>query len=224
MTIDGETGYVLPHSRAYGGFTNEFDYGGAYVPPNKQPGGGNNYTNVAYANPGMPGYYGGGPRGPTTGIDTTSVDPNTGYPRENPGGREGGYQFQTDPGYQFRVSEGLRASDRSAAQRGGLLSGGYGRALTRYGQDYASQEYTNVYNRISNIAGLGQVGAGQSGNYAMQAGRYMGNAASEGANATAYGQIGSGNAWANAANDIASMDWGNIFNQSPAPTTRSRRG
>jgi hypothetical protein len=100
-----------------------------------------------------------------------------------------------------------------------LLSGGYGRALTRYGQDYASQEYTNVYNRISNIAGLGQVSAGQSGNYALQAGRYMGNAASEGANATAYGQIGSGNAWANAGNQIAQLPWGDIFNRPPVPGT-----
>jgi hypothetical protein len=102
-----------------------------------------------------------------------------------------------------------------------LLSGGYGRALTRYGQDYASQEYTNVYNRISNIAGLGQVSAGQSGNYALQAGRYMGNAASEGANATAYGQIGSGNAWAGAGNAIARLPWGDIFNRSPAQTTNT---
>jgi len=55
--------------------------------------------------------------------------------------------LQTDPGYGFRLSEGLKALERSAAARGGLLSGGTGKALTRFGQDFASQEYQNAYNR-----------------------------------------------------------------------------
>ncbi|KKL97736.1 hypothetical protein LCGC14_1831460, partial [marine sediment metagenome] len=96
-----------------------------------------------------------------------TIDNATGAPLENPGGVEGGYNFMTDPGYGFRIGEGERALERSAAARGGLLSGGYGRKLTRYAQDYASNEYTNVYNRISNIARLGQVSAGQSGNAAL---------------------------------------------------------
>ena len=109
----------------------------------------------------------------------------------------------------------MRALDRGAAARGGLLSGGYGRKAIRYGQGFASQEFGNVYNRIANIAGLGQVSAGQSGNAALQAGARMGNAASQGANATAYGQIGAGNAWANAGNPIAQLPWANIFGQRP---------
>ena len=56
-------------------------------------------------------------------------------------------QLTTDPGYQFRLSEGMRALERSAAARGGLMSGATGRALTRYGQEAASQEYSNAYNR-----------------------------------------------------------------------------
>jgi len=32
-------------------------------------------------------------------------------------------QFQADPGYSFRMSEGMKALERSAAARGGLLSG-----------------------------------------------------------------------------------------------------
>ena len=64
---------------------------------------------------------------------------------------------RSDPSYDFRLNEGIRARDRSASAAGGLLSGGYGRKLTRYAQDYASTEYTNIYNRISNIAGFGQV-------------------------------------------------------------------
>ena len=45
----------------------------------------------------------------------------------------------------------------------------------------------------------------------MQGGAMMGNAASNGANASAYGQIGAGNAWANAGNQIAQLPWGNVF-------------
>lgn len=56
-------------------------------------------------------------------------------------------QLQTDPGYGFRLSEGLKALERSAAARGGLLSGGTGKALTRYGQEMGSQEYQNAYGR-----------------------------------------------------------------------------
>lgn len=56
-------------------------------------------------------------------------------------------QLTTDPGYQFRLQEGLKALERSAAARGGLMSGATGKALTRYGQEAASQEYQNAYNR-----------------------------------------------------------------------------
>ncbi len=56
-------------------------------------------------------------------------------------------QLTTDPGYGFRLQEGLKALERSAAARGGLLSGGAGKALTRYGQEMASQEFGNAFNR-----------------------------------------------------------------------------
>lgn len=55
--------------------------------------------------------------------------------------------MQDDPGYQFRLNEGLKALERSAAARGGLQSGGTLKAIARYGQDYASNEYQNAYNR-----------------------------------------------------------------------------
>ena len=203
-TIDGRTGYVEPHTvgRAEGGVIGgAYDNNRGYIKtgvqnpnanriPNQTGGvlGGFGQSVVNYMNNGQP----------------------TGTVKENPGGVEGGYNFMTDPGYGFRSSEGNRAITASAAARGGLLSGGTGKALQRYGQDYASNEYTNVYNRISNIAGLGQVGATQSGNAALQAGAYMGNAASNAGNASAYGQLDAGNAWANAANQIAQLPWGQM--------------
>lgn len=57
-------------------------------------------------------------------------------------------QLQMDPGYAFREQQGLQAVQRQMAA-GGL--GGSGAALKgaqRFGQDMASQEYGNAYNRF----------------------------------------------------------------------------
>ena len=200
MTIGGQTGYVQPNIQgmAYGGFMADDPRSNAIMGGGmpQQPTGG-------YAKPEQ-GLVGNPPS------PTPTIQPNA-PPGENPGGVEGGYNFQTDPGYNFRFNEGQRALDRGAGAAGGLLSGGYARKSQRYGQDYASGEYQNVYNRIANIAGMGQTAAGQSGQYAMYGGGGMGNAASNAANASAYGQVGAGNAYANAANQISQMPWDNIL-------------
>ena len=94
--------------------------------------------------------------------------------------------FQADPGYAFRLAEGQKALERSAAARGGLLSGGTGAALTRYGQEMGSQEYQNAFNRyqteraarlnpLQSLSGQGQTTAGTLSsagqNYATTAGQ-----------------------------------------------------
>ena len=105
-------------------------------------------------------------------------------------------QFRADPGYAFRFSEGQKALDRSAAARGGLMSGGALKAATRFGQDMGSQEYTNAFNRyqternaalnpLQSLAGIGQ----SSTNFLGQAG--AANAANVG---NAYGAAGQANA------------------------------
>ncbi len=58
-----------------------------------------------------------------------------------------GADFMNDPGYQFRLAEGQKALERSAAAKGTATGGAALKAATRYGQDYASNEYGNVYNR-----------------------------------------------------------------------------
>lgn len=57
------------------------------------------------------------------------------------------FKFMADPGFEFRLNEGINALDRSAASRGRILSGAQDKAITSYGQDMASQEYQNAYNR-----------------------------------------------------------------------------
>ena len=54
---------------------------------------------------------------------------------------------QNDPGYQFRLAQGEGALENSAAAQGSLLSGNTLEAQQKFGQDYASNEYSNVYNR-----------------------------------------------------------------------------
>jgi hypothetical protein len=58
-----------------------------------------------------------------------------------------GVTEQNDPGYQFRLEQGQKALENSAAARGGLLAGGTAKSLEDYAQGSASNEYGNVYNR-----------------------------------------------------------------------------
>jgi hypothetical protein len=94
------------------------------------------------------------------------------------------------------MSEGMKALDRSAASRGGLLSGATLKGAQAYGQGLASQEYQNAFNRyqtnranqlkpLQSLAGQGQTTAttlGQQGaNMASNIGNaYMTNAANTG--------------------------------------------
>lgn len=52
-----------------------------------------------------------------------------------------------DPGYQWRVQQGQKALESSAASKGGLVSGAQMRAAQDYGQGLASQEYGQAYGR-----------------------------------------------------------------------------
>lgn len=52
-----------------------------------------------------------------------------------------------DPGYAFRLSQGVKALDTSAARKGALQSGAQQKALLEYGQNLGSQEYQNAYQR-----------------------------------------------------------------------------
>ena len=56
-------------------------------------------------------------------------------------------QFEADPGYQFRLSEGEKAIRRSAAAGSGVHSGATLKALQRHGQNLASDEYARARGR-----------------------------------------------------------------------------
>lgn len=112
------------------------------------------------------------------------------------------YDFKADPGYEFRFNEGNRALERSAAARGGLLSGGYGRTAIRYAQDYASNEYKNVFDRIAAIAGYGSKATSDSATTIVNTGANTGAALINAGEARASGYIAQGNAFSGALNQI----------------------
>ena len=59
-------------------------------------------------------------------------------------------QLYSDPSYTFRLNQGLNALQNSAAAKGTVFSGGTSKDIMQYGQDMASQEYQNAYNRAAN--------------------------------------------------------------------------
>jgi hypothetical protein len=123
---------------------------------------------------------------------------------------------QNDPGFEARLKMGTDALQRSAASKGTLLTGGMLKGLDRYAQDYASNEYGNVYNRalgqyqqaygifnnnqgnlFNRLSTLGSVGE--------DAAAGVGNAMIGAGNAQGQGSISQGNIWGNAANQLGNV-------------------
>ena len=124
--------------------------------------------------------------------------------------------FMADPGYQFRLTQGQQALDRSAAARAGLQSGSALKAATAFGQEMGSQEFNNAFNRygiererainpLLSMAGFGQTATNnlQQGaqNFGNTAGTIMGNAGNTQANA----QLARGSVYANTGNQLAEI-------------------
>lgn len=113
--------------------------------------------------------------------------------------------FTADPGYGFRLNEGMKALERSAAARGGLLSGATLRGTQRFGQDLASTEYQNAFNRfyamrnaqlnpLQSITGAGQTSTNVLTGAAGDVGRGVAGAQMGAGAARASGYVGGVNA------------------------------
>jgi hypothetical protein len=123
-------------------------------------------------------------------------------------------QFQADPGYGFRMSEGMKALEGSAAARGGLLSGNTLRGIQRYGQDMASQEYQNAFNRygiererrlapLQSLAGVGQTTSQQLGEAGTGFANTMGNIGMNQANVAGNARMSRASTYGNTLNQLA---------------------
>jgi hypothetical protein len=146
-------------------------------------------------------------------------------------------QFQEDPGYAFRMKEGLRALENTAAARGGLMSGNQMRGITRFGQELGSQEFGNAFNRyqaeraarlnpLQSLTGMGQTTAANIAGQAGQFGQAMGANIIGAGNARASGYIGGANALSNAVsqglNYYQNQDLMNLYRQNAANQMTAR--
>ena len=142
-------------------------------------------------------------------------------------GRTPGFDgFQASPGYQFRLSEGLKAIERSASSNGYLRGGATMKAIGRYADGTASAEYENFANRLASLAGVGQSATGST----AQAGANFANGFSQNtlnagaARASAYANTG------NAINQgVSNLASAYLYNKGygrtniPAPTGKPGR-
>lgn len=80
-----------------------------------------------------------------------------------------------DPGYQFRLSEGLKAVEGSAAAKGMQLSGSTLKGIGAWSQQFASDEFGRAYlrrqDRLNRLFDLSQTGANLAVGQATQGGR-----------------------------------------------------
>ena len=145
-------------------------------------------------------------------------------------------QFQQDPGYAFRMQEGMKALERSAAARSKLLSGDMLKDAQRYSQDLASQEYMNAFNRyqaernarlnpLQSLAGIGQTATNQLGQAGQTMAGNVGQAMGAAAQARASGYVGGANALSQGLGTYLNYQQGQNFlnamrpQRSPAPIT-----
>jgi hypothetical protein len=150
-------------------------------------------------------------------MELLGLGDDTGRARFGQYSRDFGMQdFQQDPGYTFRLGEGLRAMGHRAGARGGLISGQTMKGMEDYRQGLASQEYGNAFNRyqtnranqlqpLGSLMSSGQAAAAgqaaQAGQYGVNAGNMMGQAGQS----IAAGQMGSANTMGNALGAMGSM-------------------
>jgi len=134
------------------------------------------------------------------------------------------YEWQADPGYQFRLQEGNKALQQRQSAQGSYLSGASTHEAIDYNQGAAASEFANIFGRLSMIAGYGpgaiQASQGQGGG---------GQAIASGGAYQAAGTVAQGNAWGTAVNQIGAAAgaastsgfWGAAPPSNSSPTSDS---
>ena len=125
------------------------------------------------------------------------------------------------PNYKFMLDQGLGATNNQASVNGGLVGGNALKGINDYAQNYAQNGYqqaynnynsnqTNIFNRLSNIAGLGQTANNNTGNVGMNLAGNIGSAQMAGGAADAAGIMGGNKALVGGINGAAASMWGNM--------------
>ncbi len=103
------------------------------------------------------------------------------------------------PGYNFRLKSGADVLTNNALARGDFFSGNTGKALTEYGQNYATDEYNNALQRYLPMLSLGFGGASGTAKAYEGEGSGLANLTLEGAKS------------AEAAKNRRAAAWGDVF-------------
>jgi hypothetical protein len=93
--------------------------------------------------------------------------------------------YQTSPGYQWQMQQGLRGVDAGAAASGLLRSGATLKAEDTFASGLANSDFSNYYNRLSGISSLGESAAAQTGQAATATGQGIASTDTSGAAALA---------------------------------------
>ena len=126
------------------------------------------------------------------------------------------------PNYQFQLDQGLGALKNASNMQTGLVSGNALKGVNDYAQNFAGNAYqnafanysanqTNIFNRLSNIAGLGQTANANVGNQGTALAGNAGNAQMAAGAAQAAGTVGASNAITGGLSNIAGWFGANSF-------------
>lgn len=139
--------------------------------------------------------------------------------------------IMTDPAVKFRLEQGRKAIESSAAARGTSFSGATLKDIDTYAQGVASDEYSKVFDRFQveraarlnpllSVAGVGQVAANQTtanaANIGMTGAQRVGEFGTEAAANRASGYVGGANAWRESLQGLSSnvIDLAEIYRRS----------
>jgi hypothetical protein len=116
-----------------------------------------------------------------------------------------------DPSYQFMLQQGLGATGQAMNVGGG--GSNVDLAKTKFAEEYAktgaqqaynnfTNQQSNIYNRLSNLAGIGQAAQSQSNTLGSNTANALSQLGIGGASALGAGQVGAANAMAGAYGNI----------------------
>jgi len=120
-------------------------------------------------------------------------------------------KFQTSPGYQFQLQQGLRAVDAGAAAHEMLRSGATLKAEQTFGQGLADSDFGNYWNRLNQLSESGRLAAGGLATGEIQTGQGIAgtDASAAAGQSSIYGGLGTGvsNNINQLANNTAVQNW-----------------
>ena len=114
------------------------------------------------------------------------------------GGSDFTSKFTETPGYAFKVQEGEKGVVNNLNALGMKNSGAALKALTRFRQGLAGQEYGSYLDRLAGASGMGQQQVGQMNALGAQSAANQSNTIMAGGEARASGYVGGANSWINA--------------------------